>query len=95
MDGALNAVLACPADHFSGFVSRFDRLVTVDVPPLAPRLVQQALAAGSACALSLRAQGLICSAVLVCQNQYLAIDAMKNHMQNKALTLAGLATEFA
>ena len=71
------------------------RLVTVDVPPLAPLLVQQALAAGLACALSLRAQHLICSAVLVCQNQYMATDAMKNLMQNKALTLAAVGTEYA
>ena len=71
------------------------RLVTVDVPPLAPRLVQQALAAGLACALTLRAQHLICSAVLVCQNQHMATDAVKNRMQNKALTLAALATEYA
>ena len=72
-----------------------DRLVTVDVPPLAPRLVQQALAAGLACALTLRGQGLICSAVLVCQNQYMATDAMKNHMKNRALTVAVLGTEYA
>ncbi len=50
------------------------RLVTVDVPPLAPRLVQQALASGLACALTLRAQGLICSAVLVCQNHHMTTD---------------------
>ena len=50
------------------------RLVTVDVPPLPPELVSQALAAGLACALTLRAQGLICSAVLVCQNQHMTTD---------------------
>jgi uncharacterized protein len=49
-------------------------LVTVDVPPLPPELVSQALAAGLACALTLRAQGLICSAVLVCQNQHMTTD---------------------
>ena len=71
------------------------RLVTVNVPPLTPRMVQQALAAGLACALTLRAQGLICSAVLVCQNQYMATDATKSPMQNKALTLAIPGTEYA
>ena len=56
------------------------RLVTVDVPPLAPLLVQRALASGLACALTLRAQGLICSAVLVCQNQHMTTD-IAMHMQ--------------
>ncbi len=49
-------------------------LVTVDVPRLEAELVQQALAAGLACAVALRAQELICSAVLVCQNQYMTTD---------------------
>ena len=71
------------------------RLVTVDVPPLAPLLVQQALAAGLACALTLRAKGLICSAVLVCQNQRISTDVMKNHMADKAFTLASSGTEYA
>ena len=71
------------------------RMVTVDVPPLAPRLVQQALVAGLACALTLHAQGLICSAVLVCQNQCTSTDAMKNHMADTASTLAPSGTEYA
>ena len=71
------------------------RLVTVSVPPLAPHLVQQALAAGLACALTLRGQGLICAAVLVCQNQYMATDALEKHMNNRALTVAALGTEYA
>ena len=71
------------------------RLVTVDVPPLAPGLVQQALAAGLACALSLRAQGLICAAVLVCQNQSITTDSTIKHMQNKVLTLTERGTENA
>ena len=52
-------------------------LVTVGVPPLEAELVQQALAAGLACAVALRAQGLICSAVLVCQNQCMTTEAEK------------------
>ncbi|MDW5442384.1 UPF0280 family protein [Polaromonas sp. SM01] len=44
-------------------------LVTVDVPPLAPDRVQQALRAGLKRAQTLRAAGLIWSAALVCQNQ--------------------------
>ena len=49
-------------------------LVTVDVPLLPAELVQRALAAGLACASTLRARGLICSAVLVCQNQHMTTD---------------------
>ncbi len=49
-------------------------LVTVDVQPLEPPLVQRALRAGHACAQALREAGLIWSAVLVCQNQALTTD---------------------
>ncbi len=48
--------------------------VTVDVPPLAPALVQQALEAGLWRAQALRAAGLIWSAALVCQNQVASTD---------------------
>ncbi len=51
-----------------------DLPVTVDVPALEPQLVQRALRAGHACAQSLRAAGLIWSAVLVCQNQVITTD---------------------
>lgn len=44
-----------------------DRLVTVDVPPLPPALVQQALDRGLAVARRLQADGLIHAALLVCQ----------------------------
>ncbi|MGH8822561.1 MAG: UPF0280 family protein [Rhodoferax sp.] len=46
-----------------------DLQVTVDVPALDGAAVQTALAAGLACALELRAEGLIWHAVLVCQKQ--------------------------
>lgn len=62
------------------------RLVTVGVPPLETVLVQQALAAGHACAAFLRAQGLICSAVLVCQNQYMTTEDEKKVMPKIFLT---------
>ena len=71
------------------------RLVTVDVPPLAPQLVHQALAAGLACALTLRAQGLICSAVMVCQNQHMTTDAVMDAMPNKVSTPSACGTEYA
>ena len=63
-----------------------DTLVTVGVPPLEAELVQQALAAGLACAASLRAQGLICSAVLVCQNQCMTTEAERKVMPEIFLT---------
>ena len=47
------------------------RLVTTGVPPLAPALVLQALQAGLATALALQSEGLIYSALLVCQQQAL------------------------
>jgi len=71
------------------------RLVTVDVPPLPAALVQRALAAGLACALSLRAQGLICSAVLVCQNHCLTTGALQQANVDKFLTLQACSTEYA
>jgi len=46
-------------------------LVTINVPPLPPALVQQALQAGLAKAQALQSAGLIFSAVLVCQQQAL------------------------
>jgi ApbE superfamily uncharacterized protein (UPF0280 family) len=48
--------------------------VTVDVPPLEPKLVQQALHAGLRRAQSLQRAGLIWSAALVCQRQLLLTD---------------------
>ncbi|MBA4329446.1 MAG: hypothetical protein C0428_14545 [Polaromonas sp.] len=51
-----------------------DLPVTVDVPPLEPALVQQALRAGLKRAQALRAAGLIWSAALICQNQIASTD---------------------
>ncbi len=51
-----------------------DMLVTVDVPPLAPALAQQALRAGLKRAQALRAAGLIWSATMICQNQVASTD---------------------
>jgi uncharacterized protein len=47
------------------------RLVTTGVPPLAPALVLQALQVGLATARALQSEGLIYSALLVCQQQAL------------------------
>ena len=49
--------------------------VTVDVPALDPELVQRALRAGQKRALALQREGLIHSAVLVCQSAWLRVEA--------------------
>jgi ApbE superfamily uncharacterized protein (UPF0280 family) len=53
-----------------------DIAVTVDVPPLESRLVQQALRSGLLRAQALQRQGLIWSAALVCQQQLLVTDTV-------------------
>jgi ApbE superfamily uncharacterized protein (UPF0280 family) len=59
--------------------------VTVDVPPLEPELVGRALHAGLKRAQTLRAAGLIWSAVLVCQKQFMStaaggsVQRLENH----------------
>jgi len=58
--------------------------VTVDVPPLEPALVQQALRAGLKRAQALRAAGLIWSAALICQNQVVSTDtAIMGRLENQ------------
>ncbi len=66
--------------------------VTVDVPPLQPRLVQKALRAGLDRAQKLREDRLIWSAVLVCQNQIATTDAanMTTTRSRRALADADL-----
>lgn len=65
-----------------------DLPVTVDVPPLEPARVQQALRAGLRRAQALRAEGLIWSAALICQNQIASTDTaamgpLENHRRNR------------
>lgn len=50
-----------------------DRLVTVDVPPLAPDVVRRALAAGVAHADALRRAGIIVACSLVCQGMMVVV----------------------
>ena len=71
------------------------RLVTVDVPRLPEVLVQRALALGLARAQTLRAQGLICSAVLVCQNQCVVTDAVEQPLPDEVLTLNACGMDYA
>lgn len=55
-----------------------DRLVTVDVPPLPRACVDQALAAGVACAERMRARGCIESALLVLQGEHRGVHAARS-----------------
>lgn len=72
-----------------------DKLVTVNVPPLPSELAQRALASGLTCALTLRAQGLICSAVLVCQNHWMTTGALTQPTADQLLTINACGTEYA
>jgi uncharacterized protein len=58
-----------PANQIKDDSDLGDIAVTVDVPRLEPHVVQTALRAGLVCAQALQAEGLIWSAVLVCQSQ--------------------------
>ncbi len=70
-------------------------LVTVDVPPLPSELIQRAVSRGLACALTLRAKGLISSAALVCQNLCMTTDAVLQPILDNSLTVAACGTEYA
>lgn len=52
-----------------------ERLVTVDVPPLPPELLQAALQRGLACAQRLQAEGLVHAALLACQGSLARLPA--------------------
>ena len=71
------------------------RLVTVAVPTLPPALIEGAVAAGLACALTLRAKGLISSAVLVCQNHCKSTDTVLQPRLESSFTTAACGTEYA
>jgi len=68
-------VVRAPAEVLRDDSDLGARLVTVQVPPLPPALVQRALAAGLARAERLRARGLIRGAALVCQGCLARLDA--------------------
>ncbi|WP_332775695.1 UPF0280 family protein [Polaromonas sp.] len=69
VDVADARIVRRPACELKDDTDLGSRPVTVDVPPLEPALVEQALRAGLRRAHELRAAGLIWSAALVCQNQ--------------------------
>jgi ApbE superfamily uncharacterized protein (UPF0280 family) len=64
-----------PANQLKDDSDLGDMPVTVDVPRLESELIQRALRAGEKRALELQREGLIHSAVLVCQDAWLRIEA--------------------
>ena len=67
-----------------------EMVVTVDVPPLEPKLVQQALHAGLLRAQALQRAGLIWSAALVCQQQLLVTDAAEPEIARRTLGIGNV-----
>jgi ApbE superfamily uncharacterized protein (UPF0280 family) len=63
-----------PANELKDDTDLGDIAVTVDVPPLAPAQVLAALQAGAARARALQREGLIHSALLVCQHRALGVE---------------------
>jgi len=64
-----------PANTLKDDTDLGDLAVTVDVPPLEPALVERALQAGAQRARELQRAGLIHGAMLVCQDQWLRVEA--------------------
>jgi hypothetical protein len=69
--------------------------VTVDVPPLEPKRVQQALRAGLLRAQSLQRAGLIWSAALVCQQQLLVTDTEEPELARRTFVPLQAGAVFA
>ena len=63
-----------PASEMKDDTDLGDMPVTVDVPPLAPTQVRRALDAGARARRELQRDGLIWSAVLVCQGQWPVVE---------------------
>ena len=64
-----------PADSLKDDSDLGEIEVTVEVPPLEPALIQQALRSGQRRARELQREGLIHSAVLVCQRAWLRVES--------------------
>jgi len=69
-------ILRTPANQLKDDTDLGEIPVTVDVPRLEPALVQRALGAGERRARALHRDGLIHAAVLVCQDQWLRVEAL-------------------
>ncbi len=74
VDVADARIVRRPADALKDDSDLGGRLVTVDVPPLEPALVQRALQSGLARALDLQSAGLVAHAALVCQDWLVTLD---------------------
>ena len=72
------SILRAPARSLREDSDLGDRLVAVEVPPLPRACIDQALAAGLACAERMRAQGFIDSALLVLQGQHRGLHAARS-----------------
>jgi ApbE superfamily uncharacterized protein (UPF0280 family) len=87
-------ILRQPALSLRDMTDLGDLAVTVDVPQLPAKWVQQALQAGWQCARECQAQGWIAAAFLVCQGQSMAltlggaVDGEQVSFGNEALALA-------
>lgn len=75
VDVADGGIVRKPASALKDGSDLGEILVTVEVPPLGPDQVQQALAAGAQRARVLQAAGLVWSAVLVCQGRVVVVEA--------------------
>jgi len=87
-------ILRQPAHSLRDMTDLGDLSVTVDVPQLPAKWVQQALQAGWQCARECQAQGLIAAAFLVCQNQSMSlpwddtVDGEQVSFGNEAMALS-------
>lgn len=76
VDVADPAIVRRPANSLRDDSDLGDILVTVDVPPLPPAAVLQALQRGEVVARRLQSQGLVHAALLVCQGSLARLDAL-------------------
>lgn len=67
-------IVRAPASCLKDDSDLGDRLVTVDVPPLSPHVVERALAAGIAHARTLRSRARIAGCMIACQGRFAATD---------------------
>jgi uncharacterized protein len=65
-----------PASELKDDSDLGDTLVTVDVPRLSTASIDDALSRGRQCACELQREGLIHSAILVCQHRFVAVQAL-------------------
>ena len=70
-----------PANQIQDNTDLGEMLVTVDVPTLDPTTIRRALQAGQHRARALRREGLIHAALLVCQGQWLRVEAEAQHAE--------------